>query len=834
MGAIFLAACGVAFAQYRIDIDSPIGDALMSTETGWTSLDATSGNSSSVTLDGISFKPFSADGSQIRTSGGVASPNKLTGDFVFDDGAGQAVGLLFGGAGDIPAGDWQVKIWIWDENISIGDSIVGYRRNDSETIVSTSVSADPVNPAIVFTFTSDGTSAYDVFVRENNSANVARLNAVELAAPDGPTDILLSGTSIATSAAPGTLVGILSSTDPTPGDSFVYTLVGGIASEDNGVFSIDGERLETDRDLSGLSGALTIRVRSTDLDGDWNEKVFSITLVEDSDGDGLPDTWELSYFADLTIATGTGHNDGDTLNNYEELLLGSNPTLADTDGDALNDDLEDGSGIFNGPADPGSNPRIADTDGDGINDGDEVSSANGHITNPNKQDSDDDGFSDPLEIAEGTDPNKGSDFPSGLLPLRLNEILARNATDIDDGFGKHQDWIEIYNPNATAVNLDSYFLTDDAGNPTKWSFPNVSIPAGGYLLVFASGKDTIDPVGSPHANFKLSSIGEYLAIVRPDGHTVDDAFSPTFPAQFTDISYGRHPATGVLQFYEVTTPGAPNGTTGYPGVVKDTNFSDDRGFHAVAFPLTITSATSGATIRYTTDGSNPSPSTGILFNPALPIDITTTTTVRAIAYKSGWLPTNVDTHSYIFVADVVSQTADPPSWPDDWGYDSGVGTTVPSDYEMDPRVVNNTNGLGVHAVADALLDIPSMSIVMAQDDFIGASGGIYSHPRSRWERVCSVEYLHPDRSPGFQEDCKIEVHGNSSGAPRGCRSTRCVSPFPQASALPSCATRSSPTPRSRSSISSYCAPASLTHGPWLIGRPPATGLTTRCISVTSG
>ena len=95
------------------------------------------------------------------------------------------------------------------------------------------------------------------------------------------------------------------------------------------------------------------------------------------------------------------------------------------------------------------------------------------------------------------------------------------------------------------------------------------------------------------------------------------------------------------------------------------------------------------------------------------------TTIRAIATKPGWLPTNVDTQTYIFVDDVAQQPSDPAGWDSDWGFDSQAGAIVPSDYEMDPRVVNNTNGLGVYTIREALLDLPTVSIAMPQDDFTG-------------------------------------------------------------------------------------------------------------------
>ncbi len=128
--------------------------------------------------------------------------------------------------------------------------------------------------------------------------------------------------------------------------------------------------------------------------------------------------------------------------------------------------------------------------------------------------------------------------------VRINEFMASNDHTIDDGDGKSSDWIEIHNAGPGEANLAGWHLTDDANNLSKWTFPpSTLIPENGYLLVFASGKnadDYVDPAGYLHTNFKLTSGGEYLALVKPDGLTVASQFAPAFPAQFTDISYGVH------------------------------------------------------------------------------------------------------------------------------------------------------------------------------------------------------------------------------------------------------------------------------------------------------
>ena len=117
----------------------------------------------------------------------------------------------------------------------------------------------------------------------------------------------------------------------------------------------------------------------------------------------------------------------------------------------------------------------------------------------------------------------------------INEFLALNKSTIYDEDGQSSDWIEIFNPNQTAVNLEGYYLTNDSNNLEKWRFPNISIGREEYLIVFASGKDRDN--GELHTNFKISKLGGYLGLVDPDGKAVVSEFSE-FPVQFENFSYG--------------------------------------------------------------------------------------------------------------------------------------------------------------------------------------------------------------------------------------------------------------------------------------------------------
>ena len=99
--------------------------------------------------------------------------------------------------------------------------------------------------------------------------------------------------------------------------------------------------------------------------------------------------------------------------------------------------------------------------------------------------------------------------------VAISEVMTRNVAVICDEDGDYPDYVELRNRSDRAVSLKGYSLTDNVLKPGKWRLPDMKLPAGGYLLIFCSGKDRSDP-GHLHANFKLSE-DETLYLAQGDG-----------------------------------------------------------------------------------------------------------------------------------------------------------------------------------------------------------------------------------------------------------------------------------------------------------------------------
>ncbi|HUT29502.1 MAG TPA: lamin tail domain-containing protein, partial [Sedimentisphaerales bacterium] len=467
----------------------------------------------------------------------------------------------------------------------------------------------------------------------------------------------------------------------------------------------------------------------------WNEPVtvdYNVTGGTAISGEDfvLPagalhfDPCELTKYISLTIVEDDYDEDPDetieiTLSNPTEAILGANSDYVftilppvtsicpqgDVDGDCDTDmnDLKILAGQWLDPPGSCSGLGCADLDGiSGIN------------------------MSDYAFIA-GT-------WLENAWPVVINEFMASNDTTLEDpdDAGDFPDWIELYNGGPLAIDLGGMYLTDNLDSPTKWEIPGgVTIGPGEYLIFYADDEES---QGDTHTSYKLSADGEEIGLFDTDGTTRIDSI--VFGPQVTDVSYGRYPdGSDNWRFLATGTPGAEN-VGAYLGEVKDTQFSHDRGFYDTPFNLCITCDTGGAEIHYTLNGSEPNEFLGDgTYLYTSPVSISQTSTVRAAAFKPGYLPSNVDAQTYIFLDDVLTQPS------------------------MNPTVIG-TYGAGV--VKDALQSVPTLSIVMDADDLANLQAQDSEHPETypKVELSTSVELIYSDANDGegFQINCGIEGH----------------------------------------------------------------------------
>jgi len=228
----------------------------------------------------------------------------------------------------------------------------------------------------------------------------------------------------------------------------------------------------------------------------------------------------------------------------------------------------------------------------------------------------------------------------GAEPL-ITEFMVSNTTTLVDQDQAFSDWIEIHNPDTTPVTLTGWYLTDTAANKTRWQFPAVTLPAGGYLVVFASNKNRRDAGAELHTNFALAAEGEYLALVKPDGTSVVSQYAPAYPAQSNDIAYGLLPAAGggwLTAYLPSPTPGAANSPAGAVTLAATVRFSRPGGPFTAPFNLELSGAGAGQHIRYSTVA--PSPAGALVPEPTAssprydgPIRIAAQMVIRAAVFS---------------------------------------------------------------------------------------------------------------------------------------------------------------------------------------------------------
>ena len=187
------------------------------------------------------------------------------------------------------------------------------------------------------------------------------------------------------------------------------------------------------------------------------------------------------------------------------------------------------------------------------------------------------------------------------------------------------------------------------------------------------------------------------------------------------------------------------------------HFQPEHGFFDQQVQVTLTTELENAVIHYTLDGSEPAvmiDSSTLLYQA--PLVINKTCCVRAAAILPDGSKSEVMTQTYLFVDDIIRQDYQATL---NAGFPSRWGTYTP-DYGLDPDIVNDPKYGGAR-LQEALLSLPSLSIVMNINDLFG-SNGIYTNSEESgvdWERSGSVELIFPDQREGFQINCGVRIQG---------------------------------------------------------------------------
>ncbi len=249
-------------------------------------------------------------------------------------------------------------------------------------------------------------------------------------------------------------------------------------------------------------------------------------------------------------------------------------------------------------------------------------------------------------------------------PLIINEFLTDQSRDggLCDEDGSPSDWIEIFNPNSFAIGLGGLYLTADPTLGNRWRFPpGVTLASEEYLIVFASGKDRAPAAGELHTDFTLTSESGFLALLESNGSTVIEEFR-NYPAQTTDVSFGHvPPASGnTLNIFTQPTPGAANTTP--PGPLSaEIQFSVPSRSFEVSESVVLSTSDPSAQIIFTQNGSLPEQGAAGTFVYSGPINIATSTIIRARTIRSGFAPGPVATESYFLIQpDLQASTFDLP------------------------------------------------------------------------------------------------------------------------------------------------------------------------------
>ena len=304
--------------------------------------------------------------------------------------------------------------------------------------------------------------------------------------------------------------------------------------------------------------------------------------------------------------------------------------------------------------------------------------------------------------------------------LVINEVMASNTGEVMSPAINFDSWIEVYNPNDTGVNLGGMFLSVDANNPYQWQMPyNMGVvPAKGFKVIWLGSNE----IKSDQAPFKLDCDGGTIILSDKNGEVIT---KQNYPEAMSRTAYARKTDGGNEWGWTATpTPEATNTTAVFakerlkaPVVDQGSQLFKSSLSIKVDFP-------EGTTLRYTTDGSVPTPSSAISTRGQFTISKTTNYVFRL--FQDGYLPSVPVTRSYIKTDDTYTIPI--------------ISIVGNQKYFTDPKIGIDCDGDGTN----------------------GKTGNGQDQPRNYnndWDRPANFSYLSPDGQMRFNQDVNIAVSG---------------------------------------------------------------------------
>lgn len=315
--------------------------------------------------------------------------------------------------------------------------------------------------------------------------------------------------------------------------------------------------------------------------------------------------------------------------------------------------------------------------------------------------------------------------------------------------GDWSDWIELHNPTALPATLTGWHLSDDPEKPTRWRFPDGTvIPPGGYLIVMADG-DKGPPPGARylHTDFKLAAEGGAVLLSDASGTIISTV--ARYPGQDGFHTWARA-ADGQYGYCATGTPGAANAGALLPARCDKPDFDVAPGYHAGPVSLAMSSATPGAEIRYTLDGSDP-----VATSPPYPGPLTLGFAgngrghcVRARSFVRGLHHSTIRTATYLIGQPPSLRTAAAVC------LSGEEGRTFFKPYGI--AAIQGGSRPGALWQADTITD------------YNNALGDLNNplETGQPWERPATMEFLPGPGGPGFTEELGIRISGSPFSRPR--------------------------------------------------------------------